>query len=371
MSGRVITLTSATDSLQTDMVKERYDAANGTWYEVDDNDQPVKTTPKRSGESRSGPECKKNSYAFVGAEFGDGLPSVHKDVRYVCWAPEKCPTTGRAHTQFYVYFLHHKTLSAAMKWLKKHWGFTSPVKMAEGTPEQNRIYCGHERYEREGKVKEANPEAEELGVLPQQGVKKTLKEAADLIKSGKMTADEMAMTDEGLYHQYGRTLTKIEDIHLRKQRRRWMTRGLWLWGDSGGGKSWFCDHVGAHAYWWEPDGDWWEDYTGQEIIVINELRGEIKFQQLLTLVDEYPKRLRRRNRPPMPCLAKLVIVTCTKSPEELYKNVKEDWIQFTRRFNVREIGQWNAIREGVCNHSRSSHPVRVTRCLDTGGQEKL
>lgn len=347
----VTNVPSATDPLQNAMVKERYDAANNTWYEVDENDQPVKTTPKRAGESSTRPKCKngvkENSYAFVGAEFGDGIPSEHKDVRYVCWAPEKCPTTGRAHTQFYVYFLHHKTLSAAMKWLKKHWGFTSPVKMASGTPEQNRIYCGHERYEKDGKVKEVNPDAKELGVLPQQGIKRSLQDAAALIKSGKMTAEDIAMNDEGTYHQYGRTLTKIEDIYLRKQRRRWMTRGLWLWGSAGGGKSWFCDHVGANAYWWEPDQGWWEGYTGQEIIVINELRGEIKFQELLTLVDEYPKRLRRRNRPPFPCLAKLVIVTCTKSPEELYKNVKEDWTQFTRRFNVREIGQWNALARDI------------------------
>lgn len=339
------------------MAKMRYCSDTHSFYEVDENDNPVKTTPKRPGESRTRPKCKNgeknNSYAFVGAEFGDGVPSAHKDVRYVCWAPEVTPTTNRKHTQFYIYFLHHKTKSAAFKWLKKHWGFTSPVDYAYGTPKENRGYCGFEAYDKviKGvrKVKDVNPEAQEIGILPQQGVSKNLWQASAEIEEGAATVATLAREDPMLYHKYGRTLNFMEDLSLRERRRRWQTAGIWLHGRSRCGKSWFCEHVGIsidNAWWWCPDNGYYEGYTGQPVIVINEFRGELPFSTLLSLVDRVPFKMRRRSREPAPCLAELVIVTSSKPPWEVYGKIfKKEEERFDQIWNRFQISDTGALRE--------------------------
>ena len=48
-------------------------------------------------------------------------------------------------------------------------------------------------------------------------------------------ADEIVCEDPEQYHQYGRTLHKLEDIALRKKHRTWMTTCDWLWGPTGVG----------------------------------------------------------------------------------------------------------------------------------------
>ena len=121
-----------------------------------------------------------------------------------------------------------------------------------------------------------------------------------------------------------------------------MTKGIWICGASGSGKSHeaFSDYNPDTHYIKNLQEDWWDGYKGQETVIINEFRGEIRFSELLDLVDKWPKTVKWRCRESVPFLAKRVIITSIKRPEDVYVNqVNEPWKQFERRFVVKEMEQ--------------------------------
>ena len=89
------------------------------------------------------------------------------------------------------------------------------------------------------------------------------------------------------------------------------------------------------------DGKWWDNYRQQPIVIVNEFRGDadIRFSEMLSLIDSMPKEVSRRNRAPLPFISRLVIVTCPVGPEKVYGRIdKEDnFAQFARRCVVIEL----------------------------------
>lgn len=97
-----------------------------------------------------------------------------------------------------------------------------------------------------------------------------------------------------------------------------MTEGFWYYGETGVGKSHraFAE-AGDDVYVWVDDNGWWDGYTGQEVVIINDFRGGIKYNELLQLIDKWPYSVRRRGRPPMPFTSKKIIITSSMSPDQV------------------------------------------------------
>lgn len=183
----------------------------------------------------------------------------------------------------------------------------------------------------------------EWGEMKEQGKRTDLQHVADLLIEGKTTVDDLTIENPMVYHQYGRTLQKIEEIQNRKKFRKWMTKGLWLYGPSG---------VGKTRYWQEnfnPETDYklniydngfWDGYTGQERVIIDEFRGQIMYSELLNLMDRCPHTVKRKGLPPVPLLAKEIIITSCLHPREVYHNlsVNDSLKQLERRCEIRYMG---------------------------------
>lgn len=249
---------------------------------------------------------------------------VEVNARYHCYGKEVCPKTGRDHWQGFVYWDNPKTLSAAIKVLKPH-----HTEACKGSLEDNERYCS----------KSGN--YTEVGDRPSQGARTDLLQLKDEIFAGK-SVDEICLERPIMYHQYGRTLQKIEDLRMRSVWRTEMTTCTWYAGPTGVGKSHqaFEGYNPATHYVLRDDVGWWEDYTQQDIVILNDFRGEIKFNELLQMIDKWPYFVRRRNRPPLPFVSKHVIITCPKRPEELYFNVADDGEridQLLRRIQIVEM----------------------------------
>lgn len=173
-----------------------------------------------------------------------------------------------------------------------------------------------------------------------QGARTDLDEIKKQIMEGK-TVDEIVMETPMIYHQYGRTLQKIEDICKRNRRRDFMTEAIWYYGKTGVGKSHkayeYCE--GKECYEWINDGGWWDTYDGQEVVIMNDFRGEIPYNTMLQLVDKWNTKVRRRGREPINFTSKMIIITSSLSPEEVYRNRNaEDKIeQLLRRIKVIEV----------------------------------
>lgn len=281
---------------------------------------------------------KTRCFAFTDFSLHDYKDLDMRQVRYLAWGLEICPKTKRQHHQGWVMF--HNPRSTSPKSLRKIGTIIGDTKVAHiepcmGSLQQNMAYCS-----KEGKL-------QELGDRPKQGDGGDLKTVVDRIAKGEQTVDDMCMGDPMFYHQYGRTISKAEDIALRRRRRTWMTEGIWLFGVSGSGKSHAAfqnlddPEWDRHNYVKCLQDDWWDGYTGQETVILNEFRGQITFSQMCDLVDKWPAYVKRRNREKLPFLARRVIVTSVLTPQQVYHKHLEDkadtFVQFQRRFKLIEV----------------------------------
>lgn len=241
-------------------------------------------------------------------------------MQYLAYGHETCPTTGKKHLQGWVYWTNARWKFACRRKYKAYF------EVCNGTIADQDKYCSKES------------SLTTFGTKPQQGTRTDLQSVVNDIKDGNLTVDEIAVDNPILYHQYGRTLSHVEDIFLRTKFRTEMTTCTWYWGETGVGKSHtaFTDFDPSTHYLFRADIGWWEGYTQQDTVIINEFRGELKYSELLQLIDKWPYYVRRRNREPMPFTSKHIIITSSLPPAEIYHNLAEQdsLDQLYRRINL-------------------------------------
>lgn len=250
-------------------------------------------------------------------------------IRFIAFGEETCPTTLRLHHQVYLYFFNQKTTGVrSLKKIGDLFGGGAHVKPMRGSFQQNEAYCS-----KEGSFTK-------LGDEPKQGCRGDIDETAKMILDSELTSDEVCAINPAFHHQYGRTFDRLETIALRKKFRTEMTEGIWYWGATGVGKSHkvFHDYNPATHYVKDLETEWWDGYTGQEIVIFNEFRSQFKFSFLLSLMDKWPLDVKVRNKESVPFLAKKLLFTSCDKPQDAYSNIDSvRFQQFTRRCKIKEV----------------------------------
>lgn len=249
-----------------------------------------------------------------------------KQVRYIAFSLEHCKPSeefpeGRPHLQGWMYFHNQQ---GSYKLVGKMFG-NANVRIMKGSLLQNDAYCS----------KESEGVLTTFGERPPgQGMRTDIDAEKERVVKGEVSCDDLYMENPSFMHQYGRTMSKIEDIVLRRKWRTWETEGVWYTGPTFAGKS----HAAFEGF--DPSthfvkclaDEWWDGYAGQETVILNEFRGEIKFGELMAMCDKWPYTVRRRGREPVPFLARVVKVATIMSPEEMWPGQPLD--EFNRRFVV-------------------------------------
>lgn len=244
-------------------------------------------------------------------------------VRYIAYGLEKAKTTGRLHHQGFL-MLHAATESTKNVANLFNGSHVEPM---YGSLSQNVTYC----------TKQTAGVLTEYGDPPKQGERGDLKLLKDALKNGETSVEEILMEDPMTFHQFGRTLEKIADTLTRHGRRDWMTEGLWIWGETGTGKSHeaFLGYSPETHYVYKHDAGWWDGYTGQSVVILDDFRGELSYAQILRLADKWPHWVRRRNREPAPFIARKLIITSSMPPDRVFRDTDGDqWAQLERRFTI-------------------------------------
>nr|UOF81080.1 rep protein [Cressdnaviricota sp.]UOF81292.1 rep protein [Cressdnaviricota sp.] len=217
----------------------------------------------------------------------------------------------------------------------------------------------------------------EEGIPVSQGARTDLKEMCQAIKNGTLTLDNILEEDPYMYHMYGRTFKEYHTKINRKNFRKWMTTCDWIYGPTGTGKSIraFKDYnPDTHYLLNVNDGGWWEGYTGQETVIINEFRGQITYGELLDLIDMHPKTVKQRCKEPAQFLAKHIIITSSMHPSEVYYNLsRNDKIeQLYRRINLIYTGEGGTFSSPNKNSQKCSEGNTNLRAyLDDSDDEEF
>lgn len=282
--------------------------------------------------------AKKRHRAWCGTIWDESPPVFNPDtMNYLLYAPETCPKTGKHHWQTYVNWRHAKTLTACIRSLdltEHPW-----VGPAKGSFASNLNYIrGPYESPDKTKTKPYNPEWQEHGKQPSQGQRADLLALRDEMAAGETKIEKIILDKPDMYHQYGRTLHAIDTQLNINKFRDFMTEGIWYWGATGTGKSHraFKDYNPDTHYVWHSDKGWWDNYYGQEVVIMNDFRGEISYNQLLQIVDKWPYQVSRRGAPPRQFVSKSVIITSSLPPHKIYHNrdAEDDIKQLMRRFRV-------------------------------------
>lgn len=162
--------------------------------------------------------------------------------------------------------------------------------------------------------------------------------------SNGMMVDTIAIENPEIYHQYGRTLNKLEELRMRQVFRAEMTEGVWYYGETGVGKSHraFKNYTPQTHYVLPNDNGWWDGYVQQDIVIINDFRGFLSYDFMLQMIDKWPFSVKRRGREPIPFISKKVIITSSLSPKEVYnkRNDNDSIKQLRRRMKVIKLSPY-------------------------------
>lgn len=217
--------------------------------------------PKELGKHRG---CTWTLYKYE--QYLEKLREWAKEATYAVWGNEICPDTGRPHLQGYIHWSSPRSLGK----FSREFG-DCHVEIPRGTPKQNREYCI-----KDGKF-------EEFGQLPIQGHRTDWEKAVNDIKNGAEITDVIEEQPQLIVAQ--RALREFKAQLLKPKHRE--INVIVLWGKGGTGKSrWAFDNY--------PDlykksvGDWWDGYSGQKAILLDDFYGWIKYHDLLHVLDRYP-----------------------------------------------------------------------------------
>lgn len=251
---------------------------------------------------------------------------------------------GTPHQQGYIEFENARTMLGIKRLFK-----TTRVHLEtrKGTPLEATNYC------------KKDGDFIEIGKMSNQGARTDIYSAAQAIIKNELTAEELLLENPQLYSRTRNTINDLEQIRLRQLKRTEKTECIWYFGKTGCGKSHTAFEIANAAedyYVYADDGKWWDDYTGQEVTIIDDFRGSIPYNQLLKLADKWETLVPRRGKAPIPFVSKKIIITSVLHPEEVYHNLSmnDSLKQQYRRIKLVYI----------CNQCRKHWHISCERCTE-------
>lgn len=204
---------------------------------------------------------------------------ANTEPRYMCWSQE-VGEEGTPHLQGYVAWDNPRSLDKFKKAISNRLHYEPHT---NGTAQQNRNYCLG-LVEKKG-FKE-NPTFEEVGELPEQGARTDWKQAVTHLQTGTDITSVVQSQPQLL--PCIRSLERYQQLSLRPLNRD--VKVILLTGAPGTGKSrWAYDNY--PDLYSKPDGQWFDGYTGQKTLLLDDFYGDIPLPQLLKVLDRYPLQL--------------------------------------------------------------------------------
>jgi hypothetical protein len=106
----------------------------------------------------------------------------------------------------------------------------------------------------------------------------------------------------------------------------------WIYGPSGMGKSKYA-HKNFEDKFWKDKSKWWNGCDNHKTIILDDLRGsDIKFNELLTILDRYPKYIETKGGGRW-LNSNNTVITTQYRPYDMYHKEEEEISQLIRRID--------------------------------------
>jgi hypothetical protein len=227
-----------------------------------------------------------NNYSEEEEVILQELPCV-----YMVYGREK-GENGTPHLQGFVTFNGMKRLSGMKKINKRaHW------EPAKSISRINREYClkGSQPKPEWDELNTSGPsygldvDSFERGKCPNQGQRSDIESACDRIDAGTSMRDVAKEFPATFVHNY-RGLTAYQLITTLNPYHSETTRGIWIWGKTGLGKSSQVWKQYGDSLFDKPQNKWWDGYAGEETVLLDDFdkKGVCLSHYLKRWTDHYP-----------------------------------------------------------------------------------
>jgi len=254
--------------------------------------------------------------------------------RYVCYQPERAPTTGTPHLQGYAVFANAITLGGARLRLRG-----CHVESAKASLKKNVEYCSKPESRDDGAdfgFTEHGERSSVEGTGSGSGTRTDLDRIAKRLRDGASESD-IASDHPASYIMYTRGIRSLAQFSIRKRRDKSIV--YWYWGPTGTGKTRLASVQSPDAYWKSSAHQWWDGYDGRSDVIIDDYRCSFcPFNELLRLLDRYPYQAQIKGGT-VELSAPNIYITAPKAPTVMWESrTEEDLNQLLRRIDhVREF----------------------------------
>lgn len=124
-----------------------------------------------------------------------------------------------------------------------------------------------------------------------------------------------------------------------------------FWGTTGSGKTQLCIELFPNGYYKDPCNLWFDGYSNQETIIIDEFRGDLPVSNLLRWCDQRVPVLLQTKGGHRPLMAQRIIITSNLPLEAWYPNIDSETLLALKRRIVCYKFPLNTLEKFVLKHS--------------------
>lgn len=271
------------------------------------------------------------------------------ECQYLIYGREK-GENNTPHLQGYAELYKKTRFNTIKKYLPR-----AHIEQRHGTQQQAITYCMKE-----------DPAPYIRGTPREQGCR------TDLDAVRRCALEDGMRTVTGKYNlQQINVATKF--LTYNEEPREWLTEVIWLWGQSGVGKSKLAREIANmnDCFVKNCGSKWWDGYDAHDDVIIDDFRDSWwSLTEMLSLLDRYEKRVEvkggwRQFKP------KRIIITSIFPPESMYAGTGEDKTQLLRRITeVRNlVPDVPEVAGVILNPAPQTDPEveAILECLIMGG----
>lgn len=260
--------------------------------------------------------------------------------------------SGTPHYQGYIVTKKKITLGGLKKINAR-----ASFRVANGTAEQNKVYCTKEKGRLDGPW--------EYGEPPMPGQRNDLLTIANELRKRPLADVFNDHPEEAI--RYGKGMKYFRSVVLSEERgtEYRIPEILVYWGDSGVGKSRrarLMDPLLYNVPVHEGGTTWFDGYDGQETILFDDFCGGMKYSQMLRFCDVYPLQVQTKGGF-VSLNHRRIIITSNKPPEQWYSGEVQGSAEalLRRLYEYGNIIHFTRFEDEIIDmeYSRRSVPIPV------------